>query len=289
MATSSPSHYRRIGWNGTEIVFPSSWQAKVSALHHLNFELNSKAIMEIRWQETDSKNVAKFIDTLTSQYTHLTGRNLIPGDLPSSCGLFDSAETFTFRGKKEERPIFTFGYFKSSMIFFMLQFHLERNGDHPLLDIQSINFNKLEHSSFLWSIQDFQVNVPTTFKLAKYTMKAGLTVLQFNHGKTLLNICRLALAGKRLQQESIEEIFYSLLGEEQPEKVKHLTPATLFYQNAPSILNQIGQRFQKKKPFRLATFWHDQEKDRLLGVFMEDIRPMSEKELQNIQASYEII
>lgn len=119
-------------------------------------------------------------------------------------------------------------------------------------------------------------------------MKAGLTVLQFIDGKKILNICRLALAQKRLEKQELAEIFYSLLGEEKPLGAKHVSESTIRHKESPGLLQQLSLRFQRRKPFKLAAFWQDQENDRLLGVFIEDIKPIDEEIFEKICQQYEI-
>ena len=181
-----------------------------------------------------------------------------------------------------------FLYVPEASLFIMMQFRHDTRNEHPLRQIQSFDFSKQDDAFFSWSIQDFQVHIPSAFILSKYTMKAGLTVLRFHQEKTVLNICRLALAKKRLEQHDLEEIFHSLLGEEQRQKPVHISATSIRYKNSPSLLHQLGLRFQRKKPFHLAALWHDEEHDRILGIFMEDIKPMNEQTFEKICRSYEI-
>lgn len=290
MATPSRSELHRIAWNGVAIILPSTWQAKVTALQRLNFENNSKAIMEMRWQKSPVSNLQNFIETLTREYHELSGEKLTPTNIPRNCDqLFNRFEVKCFAETKKSMPVLVFLYAPESSLFIMMRFYLDNPIDHPLFHIRSINYTKEKDIFFHWSIQDFQARIPLTYQLSKYSMKAGLTVLQFNHGKTVLNICRLALAEKRLEEQNLEEIFYSLLGEEKPLKPEHISTTTIRYKNAPGLLQQLGLRFQRKKPFRLAALWHDQENDRLLGVYMEDIKPMDEEEFEIICRHYEIL
>lgn len=290
MATSSHSEFHRIGWNRVAIILPSNWHAKVTALQHLNFEINSKEIMEMRWQSSAVADVPKFIDTLTRQYHELSGEKLKPTNTPKSCQeLFRHFEVQCFSGISKSMPVLIFLYASEASLFIMMRFYHDKTKEHPVFDIRSIDFSKEKDTFFHWAIQDFQARIPLHYSLGKYTMKAGLSVLQFHLGKTVLNICRLAFAEKRLREQTLEEIFYSLLGEDKPHRPEYISKTTIRYRNAPGLLQQLGLRFQRKKPFRRAALWHDPLNDRILGVYMEDIKPMDEEEFEMICAHYEIL
>jgi hypothetical protein len=290
MATPSHSEFHRIGWNRVAIILPSTWQAKVTALQHLNFEYNSKETMEMRWQKSDGTDVPKFIDTLTRQYQELSGEKLKSTHIPkSSQELFRHFEVQCFRGIAKSMPVLIFLYAAEASLFVMMRFYHDTTKEHPLFDIRAIDVSKEKDIFFHWAIQDFQARIPLQYQLLKYTMKAGLTVLQFHHGKTLLNICRLAFAEKRLKEQTLEGIFYSLLGEEKPLSPEYISATTIRYKNTPGLLQQLGLRFKRKKPFRRAALWHDQMNDRLLGVYVEDIKPIDEEEFEMICAHYEIL
>jgi hypothetical protein len=289
MATPFHSEFRRIAWNRVAIILPSAWQAKVTALQHLNFENNSKAIMEIRWQNCPASDVQNFTETLTRQYHELSGEKLTSTIIPRNCKeLFQHFEVTCFAKTDRSMPVLTFLYAPEVSLFIMMRFYDKKAMEHPLFDIRSIDYSKENDTFFHWSIQDFQVQIPLTYHLSKYTMKAGLTVLQFHRGKTVLNICRLALAEKRLEEQNLEEIFYSLLGEQKRLKAARISRTAIRYKNTPGLLQQLGLRFQRKNPFRLAALWRDQENDRLLGVYMEDIKPLDQEDFEMICAHYEI-
>ncbi len=289
MAIPSQSEFHRIAWNRVAVILPSTWQAKVTALQHLIFENDSKAIMEMRWQNSAVADVQNFIDTLTRQYHELSGKKLKSTTVPKNCHeLFQHFKVQCFAERKTSMPVLVFLYSQESSLFIQLRFYFDKELEHPLFNLRSINSAKEKDLFFHWSIQDFQARIPLTYNLSKYSMKAGLTVLQFRHGKTVLNICRLALAEKRLKEHNLAEIFSSLLGEEKPLGPEHISATTIRHKNAPGLLQQLSLRFQRKKPFCLAALWHDQENDRLLGIFMEDIKPIDEEEFEMICAHYEI-
>jgi hypothetical protein len=289
MAIPSHSEFRRIAWNGVAITLPSSWQAKVTALQQLNFENNAQALMEMRWQQSSSRDVRKHIVTLTGQYHELSGKELKPTDIPVPCrDLFHHFEIQCFSEKKQSQPVLIFLYSPDASLFIMLRFYSRKTGEHALSFIKSLDLPSKNDSYFDWSIQDFTVRVPLEYHLNSYSMRSGFTVLQFSRGKTVLTLCRLAFADKRLGEQNFEEIFSSLLGEDKPVAPEYISKTQIRYTKSPGIIRQLGLRFQRKKPFRLATLWHDQENDRFLGVFMEDIKPMNEEEFDMICRHYEI-
>jgi hypothetical protein len=122
-----------------------------------------------------------------------------------------------------------------------------------------------------------------------YTMAAGLTTLHFQKDNVTLHICRLAPASVRLQRNSLDEIFSSLLDVKKDTDLEWQNSGTrVRCRRNPGLFRQMQLRLQRKKPFQLATLRHDPTTDRLLGVFMEGIYPLDEQLHHEISASYEI-
>ena len=290
MTTSPQRAYRYISWNGIYLEIPKSWEVQVISLQHLSFECDTEAVLEVRWQEANTKSIQRFISTLTKQYQELNDVQLVSADLPpEGKELFKNFIVHCYTVGHQPLPRLVFLHDEGESFFLMLQFHTTRTADHPLKKIAAIGQSTCKDGLKTWVIQDFQARIPDHFKLIKYTMKAGLTVLEFGWGKTMLYLCRLSLAKQRLEKQNLSEIFISLLGLETLHSPEYVAENTVRYAAHPGILRQIGIRMQRKKPFQLATFWHDQENDRLLGCFMQGIAPLDEQLHTTICENYEIV
>lgn len=291
MTTSSPQRaYRHISWNGIYLEIPKSWEVQVLTLQHLSFEHDTEAVLEVRWQEANTKSIQRFISTLTKQYQEINDVQLISAKPPpEGKELFKNCIVQCYTTSHQSLPRLVFLHDESESFFLMLQFHTTRTADHPLKKIQGIGRSTCKDGLTTWSIQDFQACIPDHFKLIKYTMKAGLTVLEFGCGKTMLYLCRLSLAKQRLEKQNLSEIVTSLLALEKAHSPEYTAEKTVRYIAQPGIFRQIGIRLQRKKPFQLATFWHDLENDRLLGCFMQGIAPLDAQLHAQICENYEIV
>ncbi|MDJ0624268.1 MAG: hypothetical protein QNJ17_14975, partial [Desulfocapsaceae bacterium] len=282
--------HRIVSWNGISLEIPRSWEAQVISLQHLSFESDTKAVLELRWQEANEKNIQRFISTLTKQYQELNGVELISVDPPpEGKELLKNFKVTCYTASRQSLPNLVFLHDKSERFFLMLQFHAIRKDEHPLKIIRAIGQSTTKDGLMSWSIQDFQALIPNEFKLIKYTMKAGLTVLEFACGKAVMHLCRLSVAAQRLEKQNLAEIFTSLLGFEKAHSLDYISENTVRYVAQPGILRQIGIRVQRKKPFQLATFWHDKANDRLLGCFMQGIAPIDPQLHTTICENYEIV
>ena len=290
MTTSPQRTSQNISWNGISLTVPQSWETQVISLTHLSFECDSEVVLELRWQETKSRNNHKLITRITKQYEERSESHLTTTTLPPGCEvLFKDFQVACFTTTKQSSPLLIVLNNPDESFMLVLHVYTRQSTAHPLKSIGAIGRTTREDGLLTWAIQDFQALVPATYRLTKYAMKAGLTVLEFACGKTMLHLCRLSLAGQRLERQNLKEIFTSLLGLENEGSFEHLAENTVRYQAYPGILEQITIRLQRKKPFQLATFWHDGENDRLLGCFMQGIAPLDQQLHTTICKNYEIV
>lgn len=290
MTTLSLPTTRNIYWNGIALEVPTSWEVQIIALCHLSFEYDAKIVLELRWLETTGRNTESIIKRIIKQYQEHSAAQLNATSPPSEGDeLYAHFQVQCYTTTGHDSPLLVFLIDQDEQLMFILHVHAWKKGEHPLKKIHSLGKARLVNGWQPWSIQDFQVSLPISYILSKYTMKAGLTVLEFISGKTILHLCRLSLAGQRLEKESIEALFTSLLGLDKEARFEYPAANSVCYRAQPSILQQIIIRLQRKKPFQLATFWHDQSNDRLLGCFMQGIAPLDQEQHATICDNYEII
>ncbi len=291
MTLRAGSH-RTICWNGVSIAVPLDWEAKVTEKFRLNFEYNYTAVLEVSWQEALPKDVAGFIAGSLRHYEQLSGAKLQQYTLPdvveealSSC----SPQCYATRKNKTPRLLYLFE--KESCHFITVLLLQTQNTSPPWDAIASIKPSFVDTNDLQsWAVQDFQVSIPSSYLLSNYSMAAGFTTLHFEKNKTLLHLCRLAPASLRLQKNSLDEIFISLLGLENTADIcrQHIDK-TLYYERSPDLGKQVLLRLKRKNPFLLASLRHDDDRDRLLGVFMEGIHPLNHQIHDLIYSSYEVI
>ncbi len=288
MAKKEKNAQRKIAWNGVSIVVPKLWEAKAIGVNHLHLEDNFQPVLEMRWQQKFTKKVDDNIRRVVIRLEKTTSRKLHQVPLPESyLSKLNSFSIQCYSTKVNGEPQYVFLYNEQHAVFVILQFVVSKKGVHPLQSIDKIECSPQNDPQY-WSIQDFCFFIPSSFTLLNHTMDAGFTTLNFKNSSTQLHLCRLAPATMRLQHNSLQEILSSLLGLEKSLEEMSVSESGVQYERNPSLLHQILLRMRRKKPFIRSKIWHDEENDRLLGVFMEAKQPIDVKTHEMICSSYEI-
>lgn len=283
--------YRLTSWNGVSIAAPISWEAVVTGTNHLLFESKLTPVFEIRWEKISAKASSNSVDRSISQIEMLSGRKLCSIPTPGfSKKLLPGFETSCYSWQGHERAAVMLLYCRPCSLFFLLQFFQDdRHSTHPLRFIELLSCHTDQRPERLWSIQDFRVKIPRPFLLSGFNLAAGFSKLSFLQKKTIIQICRIAPAGIRLQQQNLTQIFTTLAGLNSNDSIGTIGEASIEYERYPSIGAQILMRLRKKKPFCLATLWHDEVSDRILCVIMESTQPLDQLTFNAICNSYEIL
>jgi hypothetical protein len=280
---------RLTSWNGVTIAAPSSWEAIVSGTNHLHFESELTPIFEIRWEIIPEKSSSNSVHSSIKQIESLSGKKLCAIQIPEFIdSLLPDFEKFCYTWQDQKEAAVLLLYCRSCTTFFLLQFfHDGNDSNHPLQYIKSLSCHDNSSNERLWSIQDFRVNIPESYPLSGYNLAAGFTKLSFVKKKTILNVCRIAPAAMRLQQQNLESIFAALIELTADEPITNVSETMIRYERFPAIGAQIIMRLRKKKPFCLAALWHDKANDRILGVVMEGLHPLDQQTFNSICNSYE--
>jgi len=279
---------RHISWNGLALYIPRSWEVRAAGNQHLIFERSFQAVLEIRWQKT-AKTSERFFTSARDQYSTLTGTKLTLKKTPAA--VKEALTEFDMQccGVDKVGIVLVLLLHRPSGTQIMVQLHAVDDRDKLWSTLASISCPDLEREEVTWKIQDFQVDIPPAYRLTRFTMEAGLSALYFENSSSQLQICRMAPADLRLHASSLEDIFSTLLGLPSREAMFYEDGGRLVYKRTPSILQQIGLRLRRQKPFIAAAFWHNQQANRLQGVFQHTIHPTSADVHSSICASYEII
>ncbi|MGL1932609.1 MAG: hypothetical protein OCC45_12760 [Desulfotalea sp.] len=263
-----------ISWNGLSLELNPHWEGRVQGSKHLIFESDLQPLFEIRWYPLAQKpNFQKECSK--------NGLNIKPAKTPKVLAqLMD--DIFCYRQKNDHDFSGCFIYQKEQK--YLIHCHLTTNETSKIQAI--INHLPSLHlfADNIWKIQDFTINIPRHWKLDNFNFSPGLTRLQFSKAKTIMHICRLTEAQKRLTNISPEDLLRELAGWQDMQI--HYNDSLYAY-NKPSILKQLVIRAKRKKPFVEAQLKLTAN-DMILAMVIEDLRPINQEESKNIWQSYAI-
>lgn len=282
--------FRQIGWNGVRLTIPCSWETHIGGRNHLIFEEDFSPILEIRWQKAVKKSTAKsraIFKRMKKTYSTLHEKKI-----PMEWSFLTEKFHVTCYGKQKDIPFDTGVCVCNNcktLLFFQLSNQQNKTAQLLISSLKSLSCPCSASEQTFWSIQDFQLLLPSSFDLLDYSFGAGLTRISFRRSRLLLHTCKLAPADSRLSHQSLEEILENLA--DIPDLQMQLSEDGTICEGyrVPTITSQVFLRFKRKKPFIRAKIRHNTLRNRLLAVVLESIRPIPSEICQSISDNYEII
>ena len=282
---------RQIGWNGIRLTIPWSWETHIGGRNHLIFEEDFSPILEIRWQKAVKKKTAK--SRFIFKQMKKTDSTLHEKKIPPEWLFLKKKYHVTCYGKQQDRffdtAVCTCKHCQT-LLFFQLSNHHRETIAQPLASsLKSLSCPCSTTEQTLWSIQDFQLLLPSSYELVDYSLAAGLSRISFHSSRILLHTCKLAPADSRISHQPLEDILWNLA--DAPDLRLQLSEDGKVCEGhrTPTIGSQVILRLKRKKPFIRAKIRHDSSKNRLLAIVLESIQPIPPEICQSISDNYEII
>lgn len=285
---------RLTSWNGIQLNLPSTWEVVVTGPCHLAVEADFLPVFEVRWEQFANPQAGISLKKAIAK---------IQKHFPGEMSQLQPPETFKQYTKHFQAIALSWdGGSKVSGLLHrcdtcgtIVLVHLY---DHPTLTSTQIldalmnlrcHSNTTDNGMQLWSIQDFQFEVPKEFQFQHQVFKAGFSSISFSHKKLSARFCRLAPADKRLVEQSIEQLLATMLDITLPDNGYSLDQHTYCCWNNPTLLYQIRCRLRRKKPFYWGMVRYLPSVNRIVVLAVEATHPLPQEELQSLFDRYEII
>jgi hypothetical protein len=283
---------RDIRWNGLQCTLPQPWDVIVSGPCHLLIEHNFQPVIEIRWEQVASSSGKDFFEIIKSSFARTTETTITKVDLPKDYSTLARQHTPT--AVSWEPGVSLNGLlwqcsFCDTVIFCHLIPHPDISPAHLAPVLESVCCHTEKDEPAVWSIQDFQLQIPNFFSFSDFTFAAGLSRLAFRSDTLHLQFCRLAPAAERLRGNSLCQLLNTLQGDLFNEETLINTPALHERKNTPHTAHQLLTRLRRRNPFCWGRIWHDKETNRILAVTAESKRPIDLNTVHSICSHYEIV
>lgn len=281
---------RQVGWNGILLTVPGTWEVHLGGDNHLIIEEDFSPILEIRWKKVRKKSgnlslsIIKQIEKTVTALRELT--------LPSEWSFLKDRYDVTCYGKSNNLPFNTAVCVCKkcqSPLLFQLS-HQTKETETLLVDcMKSLSCQCASDKPDFWALQDFQLQLPSTYSLMDYSFAPGLTRITFRGPHCTLHTCKLGPADARLARQPLDDILRNLA--DVPDLQVQFDNDGKFCRGyrKPSIGRQLTLRFKRKKPFIRAEIHHITPSNRLLAIVLESLRPIPAEISNSICNNYEII
>lgn len=297
--------FRRIGWNRIQLELPGGWETIVSGDRNLLIEQNFKPLIDLRWEiDHSGRDLAEIFQSIQSLLGNRSGCPVTQMEVPEELEPLESmTQCITFSWSATNGPECSDQRKGVNGVLWRCPdcntILISQLYKHPKIGLaqlasvlSSIRCHQLEadaNASSFWSIQDFQLTLPTSCRMSAHSFQAGLTRLTFQEDDMRLHFCRLAPAVQRLQQGSMSQLLTSLLGEDA--EYQGLIESSHLYEcvSSPPLTQQVLKRLKRQYPFRWGRIWHNEYANRLLSVIAESSRPIDLDKVHKFCDKYEII
>jgi len=277
--------YKKIAWNSIELRVPKEWEVIVSGVRHLVFENDFNPLLQIRWEQVGLLKESEILkrSSLFWQNMPCSTPSPFPIELSSSAANFTFSQFFC---KEEEIPSGGIYYCDTcnTLIVFQLLTRKEQILETIGTSLASLRCHK--NSVVSWCIQDFSLTTQPSLTLKDYTFRAGLTRLAFHEKRYSMQICKLAPADKRLQQQGLAEILQTMTGADNLHLEETASDCTAT--RSPGIGRQILYRLKRESPFISSKIWLDKEHNRILAVVLSSSAVIPEATLEEQCRNYAI-
>ena len=286
--TQKERNNKLVAWNGIQLFLPKTWDARVAGNHHLVFEKDFKPLLQIRWEHSDhpSHDMQKRAKHCAAELGLVLAEDSLPEDLQPIQDNFGLVTCYRDANNMVKGGICHCAVCRTLILFQVL-------AEDPAL-VKEVGVclatlscrKKVEN---LWRIQNFALNLPTSYTLKDYTFAAGLTRLAFFSSDLFLQTCALGPADIRLNRLSLKEILITLTGAPQLRIAAGENTSSCVGTRTPTISQQLFFRLRREKSFIRAEIRHDIGSNRLLAAVLSANRPIAPTTLYEIFQQYEII
>jgi hypothetical protein len=267
-----------IAWNNIRLKIPRSWDIGRIGTHQLIFQHDSTPKLELKWNAIKGNfSHNAHLKRLTIQQKTAPKPAVEKWTLPAEWEHALSGFTtsgFSWRSEKSigrgvilfcpvcrNATLIQFFFKTSDEIAHISQKILESFKDHQ------------DDGQTDWSVFDIQATLPNKFILKHHRFQPGNYALEFSNGKQIIHLMRWAPASAFLKRQSLfqfaEAVTHMAQADFSSTRVSRY-PAVEAYL-APSLKNNRWfKRFLLKPVFQLWRFWHLAEKNRILGIKIED-------------------
>ena len=269
---------KNIAWNHIRLTIPLNWEIGRIGTHQLMFQDDSRPRLELKWHPIKGKfSHQAHLKRLTARHKNALQHPIEPWPLPveweNALPGFTSSG-FMWRSEKSiGRGLIL--YCPHCRQATLLQFFFNGpagTSSVPRTILESFKDHRDDGLSD-WFVFDIRATLPEKFTLSDHRFQPGNYELKFSNGTQTIHLLRWAPASALLTRGTLARFAQAISGMG-PEnvvsrRIKQCPGVEGSFAPA-SKKNRWLQRFMPKPVFQLWRLWHLEEKNRILGIKIED-------------------
>jgi hypothetical protein len=287
--------WRQIAWNGVRFDAPTDWEIGKIGYRYLLLESANGPVMEVKWAPVRGKFSLR---TQLKRLAASQGRQLrkglreekLPKDWARAIHRYDSLgfvwQTDSIGGRGA--VLFCPGCRKAILLQFF-----ETTGQRWFTQADRILATFEDHSEgrkTLWSVFDIHAEVPRRYHLKRFRFEAGAYELSFAYRQSRLALQRWGPAAALLKDGGLEGFEKRCLGlsANRSAAFNMRSSLTIELEDRPpnGFMSFLYRRIQRRPLYRRLRLWHEVDKNRILGVHLEDRHPIEAGVLEEVCKTY---
>jgi hypothetical protein len=290
-------NWKQVAWNGVRFKTPAEWEIAQIGSRHLILENETGPVMEVKWGPVRGTFSHKaHLKRLAALHSRSVKSRIAEWFLPPywQAALSDfETSGFLWQGEAaigRGAILFCPACRNATLIQFFRYNSSER--EKVLSVVLKSYCDHRQDGLMLWSVFDIRVTLPETLKLMNFRFDAGKFELGFAHGRQSTYLHRWAPAAALLGGGDLIEFAGTVpeFSEGQPQ------PLTIDGYDAVAWCIMPESEWQRRMSrlkvnpsFFWYRLWHEEEKNRILGIRSESKYPLDFQLLDQIYSDYESI
>ncbi|MFZ0612662.1 MAG: hypothetical protein WAM73_10520 [Desulfobacterales bacterium] len=287
--------WRQVAWNGVRFDTPADWEIGRIGQRHLLLETTAGPVLEVKWGPIKGKfSLRNQLKQLAASQGRRLRGSLSVEKLPAHWGrVLARYESLGFAwrsGPLSGRGVLLYCPVCRQAI--LLQF-FETSVRPPFTQADRVLASFDDHDQrpvTLWSVFDIRAQVPAAYRLKKFRFDAGCYDLFFTNRHSRLSLLRWSPAAVLLANGGLVGFEKRSLGWSANRNVRLKARSALIMEleeGPPGRLSSRWYRRLQRHPlYRSGRLWHEVEKNRILGVRLEDRKPIDAGVLEEICDTY---
>jgi hypothetical protein len=273
-----PAGWKELAWNGARMAIPPAWEPGRIGERHLLIESEAGPAMEIKWGPVrgrfSHRSHLQRLRKATVAHDARVRECLLPADWKPALGRFEPSGFCWTAGAAAATGAIL--YCPRSRTGGLVQFFHPAGGSSLLRPagtvLESLRFH---HGTgrVRWAVFDIRAELPERFSLVRHRFEPGRFMLRFAAGRCRTDLYRWAPAAVLLKDRDLARFAHTVaeLGPLQFQAEEDTGAAAVEgHSPAPAgVGDRLAARFGLRSVCR-ARLWHLPERNRILGLRMED-------------------
>lgn len=273
------AEWKQIAWNGVRFEVPQEWEIGGIGLRYLLLENDSRPLFEIKWARIKGRfSHRAHLKRLMSAHSRTLRRSM--EEIPLAQSWRQALGSLKAVGFSWQGPAVggrgAVAFCPECRTAALLQFYQGGTADADSIARRVLSSYR-DHGhgpSALWSVFDIRAEIPRHYDLKKFRFDSGAYELSFADRRQRLDLIRWAPAAALLRESELGTLALRWAGNGGSRLVESRASGVVELRMKPdaNCLGRLWRRMQRKPRWRILRLWHEQRKNRILGVRVEGSR-----------------